>query len=74
MVRFLFSGICASFIFTVHLRQTAAFALQMCFNAFNKEADLDVLYHPVLNFFYYLVSVTQFSTVPFLLQSGVTAN
>jgi len=28
----------------------------MCFNAFNKEADLDVLDHPVLNFFYYLVS------------------
>ena len=34
----------------------AAFALQMCFDAFNKEADLDVLDHPVLNFLYYLVS------------------
>jgi len=29
----------------------------MCFNAFNKEADLDVLDHPILNFFYYLVRV-----------------
>jgi hypothetical protein len=28
----------------------------MCFNAVNKEADLDVLDHPILNFFYYLVS------------------
>jgi hypothetical protein len=27
----------------------------MCFNAFDKEADLDVLDHPVLNLFYYLV-------------------
>nr|CAB3450699.1 unnamed protein product [Digitaria exilis] len=27
----------------------------MCFNAFNKEADLDVLDHPILNFFYYLL-------------------
>lgn len=29
---------------------------QMCFNAFHKAADLDVLDHPVLNFIYYLVS------------------
>lgn len=29
--------------------------LQMCLNAFDKEADLDVLNHPILNFFYYLV-------------------
>lgn len=28
----------------------------MCFNAFNKAADLDILEHPVLNFIYYLVS------------------
>ncbi|KAL5210142.1 hypothetical protein ABZP36_005765 [Zizania latifolia] len=28
--------------------------VMMCFNAFNKEADLDVLNHPILNFFYYL--------------------
>lgn len=27
----------------------------MCFNAFDKAADLDVLDHPVLNFIYYLV-------------------
>lgn len=27
----------------------------MCFNAFDEEADLDVLDHPILNFFYYLV-------------------
>ena len=30
--------------------------LQMCFNAFDKAADLDVLDHPILNFIYYLVS------------------
>lgn len=29
--------------------------LQMCFNAFDKAADLDVLSHPILNFLYYLV-------------------
>ena len=29
--------------------------LQMCLNAFDKAADLDVLNHPILNFFYYLV-------------------
>lgn len=30
---------------------------QMCFNAFDKAADLDVLDHPILNFIYYLVSL-----------------
>jgi hypothetical protein len=29
--------------------------LQMCLNAFDKAADLDVLNHRILNFFYYLV-------------------
>uniref|UniRef100_A0A0D9VJK1 THH1/TOM1/TOM3 domain-containing protein n=1 Tax=Leersia perrieri TaxID=77586 RepID=A0A0D9VJK1_9ORYZ len=29
--------------------------IMMCFNAFDKEADLDVLDHPILNFFYYLI-------------------
>ncbi|KAL1807590.1 hypothetical protein ACET3Z_024580 [Daucus carota] len=29
--------------------------IMMCFNAFDKAADLDVLYHPVLNFIYYLL-------------------
>lgn len=28
---------------------------QMCFNAFDKNANLDVLDHPILNFIYYLV-------------------
>jgi hypothetical protein len=28
----------------------------MCFNAFNSEADLDVLDHPALNFIYYLMA------------------
>lgn len=28
---------------------------QMCFNAFDKNADLDVMNHPILNFIYYLV-------------------
>ncbi|GJM86442.1 hypothetical protein PR202_ga02301 [Eleusine coracana subsp. coracana] len=31
------------------------YALQMCFVAFDKEADLDVLDHPILNFIYYLL-------------------
>lgn len=31
------------------------FVLQMCFNALDKAADLDVLNHPVLSFVYYLV-------------------
>lgn len=29
--------------------------VMMCFAAFNKEADLDVLDHPILNFIYYLL-------------------
>ncbi|KAF8389607.1 hypothetical protein HHK36_024126 [Tetracentron sinense] len=29
--------------------------IMMCFNAFDKAADLDVLNHPVLNFIFYLV-------------------
>nr|CAB3502204.1 unnamed protein product [Digitaria exilis] len=29
--------------------------IMMCLSAFDKEADLDVLNHPILNFFYYLV-------------------
>lgn len=29
----------------------------MCFNAFDKAADLDVLDHPILNFLYYLVNL-----------------
>ncbi|KAL5653536.1 hypothetical protein ACJX0J_038994, partial [Zea mays] len=28
--------------------------IMMCLSAFNKDADLDVLNHPILNFFYYL--------------------
>lgn len=31
------------------------FVLQMCFNAFDVAADLDVLNHPILNFLFYLV-------------------
>ncbi|KAL8255403.1 hypothetical protein R6Q59_033624 [Mikania micrantha] len=29
--------------------------IMMCFNAFNKAANLDILEHPVLNFIYYLL-------------------
>lgn len=29
--------------------------VQMCFDAFDSAADLDVLDHPILNFIYYLV-------------------
>lgn len=36
---------------------TLAFSAQMCFNAFDKAADLDVLDHPILNLIYYLVSL-----------------
>ncbi|MBA0785199.1 hypothetical protein Gotri_000054 [Gossypium trilobum] len=32
-------------------------AVVMCFNAFDKGADLDVLNHPILNLIYYLVSL-----------------
>jgi hypothetical protein len=32
-----------------------AFCCQMCFNAFDKNADLNVMDHPILNFIYYLV-------------------
>ncbi|CAL5018897.1 unnamed protein product [Urochloa decumbens] len=43
--------------------------IMMCFNAFNKEADLDVLYHPVLNFFYYLlVEILPSSLVLYILR------
>ncbi|MED6124013.1 Tobamovirus multiplication protein 3, partial [Stylosanthes scabra] len=28
--------------------------VMMCFDAFDEDADLDVLYHPILNFIYYL--------------------
>lgn len=34
---------------------------QMCFNAFDKAANLDVLDHPILNFIYYLVSFGSWS-------------
>ncbi|KAF3432459.1 hypothetical protein FNV43_RR27199 [Rhamnella rubrinervis] len=30
--------------------------IMMCFNAFDKDADLDVLDHPILNFIYYLLN------------------
>uniref|UniRef100_A0A0D9VNT4 THH1/TOM1/TOM3 domain-containing protein n=1 Tax=Leersia perrieri TaxID=77586 RepID=A0A0D9VNT4_9ORYZ len=43
--------------------------LQMCFNAFDKEADLDVLNHPILNFFYYLlVEIVPSALVLFILR------
>ncbi|KAL5207960.1 hypothetical protein ABZP36_032395 [Zizania latifolia] len=30
--------------------------IMMCFDAFDKEADLDVLDHPILNFIYYMIA------------------
>ncbi|CAL5430232.1 unnamed protein product [Camellia sinensis] len=40
--------------------------IMMCFNAFDKAADLDVLNHPVLNFIYYLFGGdTAFFSGPF---------
>ncbi|KAF6160722.1 hypothetical protein GIB67_035923 [Kingdonia uniflora] len=43
--------------------------VMMCFNAFDKAADLDVLNHPVLNFLYYLlVEILPSSLVLFILR------
>ncbi|RCV46832.1 hypothetical protein SETIT_9G563000v2 [Setaria italica] len=43
--------------------------IMMCFSAFDKEADLDVLNHPILNFFYYLlVEIVPSSLVLFILR------
>ncbi|KAI9169919.1 hypothetical protein LWI28_019518 [Acer negundo] len=43
--------------------------IMMCFNAFDKAADLDVLDHPVLNFVYYLlVEILPSSLVLFILR------
>ncbi|KAJ1280499.1 hypothetical protein BS78_04G237300 [Paspalum vaginatum] len=43
--------------------------IMMCFNAFDKEADLDVLDHPILNFFYYLlVEILPSSLVLYILR------
>ncbi|RCV46840.1 hypothetical protein SETIT_9G563400v2 [Setaria italica] len=42
---------------------------EMCISAFDKEADLDVLNHPILNFFYYLlVEIVPSSLVLFILR------
>ncbi|OWM78342.1 hypothetical protein CDL15_Pgr016066 [Punica granatum] len=43
--------------------------IMMCFNAFDKAADLDLLDHPVLNFIYYLlVEILPSSLVLFILR------
>ncbi|BBG94658.1 tobamovirus multiplication protein 3 [Prunus dulcis] len=43
--------------------------IMMCFNAFDKAADLDVLNHPILNFIYYLlVEILPSSLVLFILR------
>ncbi|KQK00796.1 hypothetical protein BRADI_3g51850v3 [Brachypodium distachyon] len=43
--------------------------VMMCFNAFDKEADLDVLDHPILNFVYYLlVEILPSSLVLYILR------
>ncbi|CAL4912260.1 unnamed protein product [Urochloa decumbens] len=43
--------------------------IMMCLSAFDKEADLDVLNHPILNFFYYLlVEIVPSSLVLFILR------
>ncbi|CAL9109132.1 tobamovirus multiplication protein [Musa troglodytarum] len=43
--------------------------IMMCFNAFDKAADLDVLNHPILNFLYYLlVEIIPSSLVLFILR------
>ncbi|KAG9442357.1 hypothetical protein H6P81_018211 [Aristolochia fimbriata] len=43
--------------------------IMMCFNAFDKAADLDVLNHPILNFLYYLlVEIIPSALVLFILR------
>uniref|UniRef100_A0A452YS41 THH1/TOM1/TOM3 domain-containing protein n=7 Tax=Triticinae TaxID=1648030 RepID=A0A452YS41_AEGTS len=43
--------------------------VMMCLNAFDKAADLDVLSHPILNFFYYLlVEIVPSAMVLFILR------
>ena len=43
--------------------------VMMCFDAFDEDADLDVLYHPILNFIYYLlVGILPSSLVLFILR------
>lgn len=43
--------------------------IMMCFNAFDKAADLDVLDHPILNFLYYLLTeILPSSLVLFILR------
>ncbi|KAG2543927.1 tobamovirus multiplication protein 3-like isoform X5 [Panicum virgatum] len=43
--------------------------VMMCFSAFDKGADLDVLNHPIVNFFYYLlVEIVPSSLVLFILR------
>ncbi|KAG8083976.1 hypothetical protein GUJ93_ZPchr0010g11211 [Zizania palustris] len=43
--------------------------VMMCLNAFDKAADLDVLNHPILNFFYYLlVEIVPSTLVLFILR------
>ncbi|KAM0950080.1 hypothetical protein DsansV1_C04g0037581 [Dioscorea sansibarensis] len=43
--------------------------IMMCFNAFDKAADLDILDHPILNFLYYLlVEILPSSLVLFILR------
>ncbi|XP_062209661.1 tobamovirus multiplication protein 3-like [Phragmites australis] len=43
--------------------------VMMCFSALDKEADLDVLNHPILNFFYYLlVEIVPSALVLFILR------
>ena len=46
----------------------------MCFNAFNKNADLDVLNHPILNFLYYLVLFYSFWYSNLELKSSISVN
>ncbi|KAL9241688.1 hypothetical protein vseg_015768 [Gypsophila vaccaria] len=58
-------GYVTSICFTCFLLR----CVMMCFNAFDKAADLDVLDHPILNFAYYLlVEILPSSLVLFILR------
>ncbi|AQK73572.1 Tobamovirus multiplication protein 3 [Zea mays] len=59
----------AGLALTFRSRNLQCHFLQMCFNAFDEEADLDVLDHPVLNLFYYLlVEILPSSLVLYILR------
>ncbi|KAH1030996.1 hypothetical protein J1N35_043170 [Gossypium stocksii] len=54
-------------------RKEHPYTLVMCFNAFDKAADLDVLNHPVLNLIYYLKAHNDWLLPLQMLVGGIAA-